>query len=106
MLDLGKNRLYDISDIFRIAQCRKITSLNLSGNKKLNEADGYIDKVVASCPQLLILDNKKLADADANKNKRVSLAPSTLSPQPSALNPQPSALSPQPSTLNPYRILR
>jgi Leucine-rich repeat (LRR) protein len=52
VLDLGKNRLYDVSDLFRLAQCRKIVNLNLGGNTKLNAIEGYKDRVLASCPQV------------------------------------------------------
>jgi hypothetical protein len=52
VLDLGKNRLYDVSDLFRLAQRRKIVNLNLGGNTKLNAIEGYKDRVLASCPQV------------------------------------------------------
>ena len=70
VLDLGKNRLYDIADLFRLAQCRKILNLNLAGNARLNDLPGYRDKALASCPQLQVLDNKKVMEEDDAERKK------------------------------------
>ena len=67
LLDLGRNRLFDISDVQNISNCRKIKNLNLQGNQRLCALEGYRDKVVTLCIGLEIFDGKRVAEKPAKK---------------------------------------
>ena len=76
IVDLGRNRLFDPSDINKLARCRKLSNVNLQGNTRLCEQPDYRAKASAAMPQLVVLDGRRIDEGKAPKKKKAPLDPS------------------------------
>lgn len=67
-LDLGHNLISSMEELEPLKSCTSLRSLNLAGNPVCTE-NKYSSLVRAVCPDLLVLDGKKVAEKKAPKAK-------------------------------------